>query len=147
MCTIGSVSEKDQDRSKSCGKGSRRSKCCYKGSRRSKHCCKGLRRSKCCYKGSRILKCCCKGLRRSKCCYEGSEDRSVAAKGSSDRVLQKMKTLKSNCSSYDECWKLPMTYRCITSILLKILSLVTPIADDDVVSRIPFSLRGSVKIL
>ena len=39
-------------------------------------------------------------IQRSKCFYEGSKGRSVAAKGSSDRVMQKMKTLKSNCSSY-----------------------------------------------
>ena len=58
-----------------------------------------------------------------------------------------MKTLKSNCSVTDECRKLTMTSRCITLILLKMLSLVTPIVDDVVVSRIPFSLRGSVEIL
>ena len=38
-----------------------------------------------------------------------------------------------------------MMYRCINLILLNMLSLVTPIFDDDVVSRIPFSLRGSVE--
>ena len=39
-------------------------------------------------------------IKRSKRCYEGSKGRSIAAKGSSDRVMQKMKTLKSSCSSY-----------------------------------------------
>ena len=29
----------------------------------------------------------------------------------------------------------------------KMLSLVTPIVDDDVVSKIPFTLRGSVEII
>ena len=85
-------------------------------------------------------------IKRLKCCYEGSKDWSVAAKGSSDRVMQKMKTLKSSFFSY-WLWKLPMTYRCITSILLKILSLCSPIVYDDVVSIITFSLRGSVEIL
>ena len=38
-----------------------------------------------------------------------------------------------------------MMYRCITLILLKMLSLLTPIVDDVVVSRIPLLLRGSVE--
>ena len=47
----------------------------------------------------------------------------------------------------DDCWNFFKTYICITLILLKMLSLVTPIVDDVVVSIIPFSLRGSVEIL
>ena len=47
----------------------------------------------------------------------------------------------------DGFWKLPMTYRCITLMLLKMLSLLDPTFDVVVVSRIPFSLRGSVEIL
>ena len=81
-------------------------------------------------------------------------------KGSTDWVLQKMKTrwCRSWCSStediedilvivtvVDDCWKLPMTYRCISLISLKMLSLVTHIVDYVVVSRIPFSLRGVLK--
>ena len=94
------------------------------------------------------------------------EDQSVATK---DQVIEcyriwisKMKTqcCRRWCSSTkyieditvnvpvdDDRWKLPMTYRCITLILLKILSLLYPIVDDFVVSRIPFSLRVSVEIL
>ena len=45
----------------------------------------------------------------------------------------------------DDCWKLPMMYRCITLMMLQILSLITPIVYDDVVSRITFSLRGVLK--
>ena len=47
----------------------------------------------------------------------------------------------------DDCWKILMTYRCITLIALNILSLVTPIVDYVVVSKIPFSLRGSVELM
>ena len=38
-----------------------------------------------------------------------------------------------------------MTHRCITLMMLQILSLITPILYDDVVSRITFSLRESVE--
>ena len=43
--------------------------------------------------------------------------------------------------------ELPMIYRCITLVLLLMLSLLAPTIDVVVVSRIPFSLRGSVEIL
>ena len=148
--------------SKCCCKGSGRSKFFYKVSRRLKCCCKGSGRMKCWCKGSRRSKCRCKGSRRSKCCYKVLEDRSVAAQGSSYWVLENMNTQWCSrwCSSnkYIEdirvtipvanvCWKISMTYRCITLILPKIIFLVTRIVYDVVISRIPFSLRGSVEIL
>ena len=62
---------------------------------------------------------------RSKCCLEGSKDQSVVAKGSSDHMMQKMKTLKSSCSKLlMNVEKLPVTYRCITLMMLKMLSLL-----------------------
>ena len=47
----------------------------------------------------------------------------------------------------NECWKLPMMYRCITLIPFNMLSLLSPIVDDFFVSRIPFLLSGCVEIL
>ena len=64
-------------------------------------------------------------IRRSKCFHEGSKDQSVAAKGLSDHMMQKMKTLKSSCSKLlMNVEKLPVTYRCITLMMLKMLSLL-----------------------
>ena len=45
----------------------------------------------------------------------------------------------------DDCVKLPVTYRCMTLMLLKMLSLLAPTVDVVVVNRIPFSLRGVLK--
>ena len=91
---------------------------------------------------------------------QGDEYKSVSPK---DQMFEcyrrwKMKTrcCRRWCSStedveevplIDDCWKLSMTYRCITLMLVNMLSLLAPIVDDVVVSRIPFSLRGSVEIL
>ena len=62
---------------------------------------------------------------RSKCCHEGSKDQSVVAKGSSDHMMQKMKTLKSSCSKLlMNVEKILVTYRCITLMMLKMLSLL-----------------------
>ena len=94
-----------------------------------------------------------------KCCYrwlsdrvlQEDEDLSVSAK---DQVIDYCRRWCSSIEDVlvtipvtDDCWKIPMTYRCITLTMLQMLSLRDPIVDDVVVSRIPFSLRGSVGIL
>ena len=83
------------------------------------------------------------------------EDQSVVAKDRYIEVLLQKDQVIMCCKRWrhwrvivtitDDCWKLPMTYISITLMLLKMLSLVTLIVDDDVVSRIPFSLRGVLK--
>ena len=109
-----------------------------------------------------ISKCCCKGL--SDWLLQEDEDQSVAAK---DRVIECCSTSKMKiwcckrwCSSTedvedvpvtvpiaDDCWKISMMYRCITLMLLKMHSLLSPTVDVVIVSIIPFSLRGGVEIL